>query len=97
MLKVILVAKIKVIPAHLEVMKEALLSLVAPTLQEEGCIKYDLHQDENDPTTFIFLEEWASLAHLQAHSQSPHIVALGPIAKGKIETRDLYQLKSLVP
>ena len=96
MSKVILVAKIKAKSDYIEEIKEGLSNLVGPTRKEEGCLQYDLHQDQNDPSTFIFLEEWESAAHLQAHSKAPHIAAFGAIAKGKIESRDLYPLNKLI-
>lgn len=95
MSKVILVAKLKAKPDHIEVVKEGLLNLVAPTRKEAGCLQYDLHQDQNDPSTFIFLEEWESAAHLQAHSQSAHIAAFGAVAKGKLESRELFHLNKI--
>jgi len=92
MSKVILVAKIKAKPAHIESVKTGLHGLVAPTRQEAGCIKYDLHQDQKDPSIFIFMEEWESAAHLQNHSTAAHIKAFGIASKGKIESRDLHFL-----
>ena len=55
--------------------REVLESFVAPTRQEQGCIRYDLFQDVTDPAQFTFIEEWASAADLERHSQSAHIVA----------------------
>ncbi len=95
MSKVKLIAKIKAKSEFIEEIKEGLFGLVAPTRQEAGCIQYDLHQDQNDPSTFIFIEEWESQDHLKAHSAAPHIAAFGAAAKGKVESRDLYFLTKL--
>ena len=59
-------------------LKKALIGLVAPTRQEAGCINYDLHQLPEDPTKFLFHENWTSKAHLDTHLQSPHLKALLP-------------------
>lgn len=53
--------------------KEELQKLIPPTLKEEGCIKYDLHQSISDETEFLFYEIWTSKEALDAHSKSPHI------------------------
>jgi len=59
-------------------LQKALLSLVAPTRQEAGCLNYDLHVSPEDPAKFLFHENWASQAHLDAHLHSEHIKALLP-------------------
>ena len=59
-------------------LKVALSELVAPTRQEAGCINYDLHHLPEDPTRFLFHENWTSRAHLDAHLQSAHLQALLP-------------------
>ena len=43
--------------------------------QDEGCITYDLHQDNEDPTKFLVFEIWASEALLQKHANSDHFKA----------------------
>ena len=59
-------------------LKQALISLVAPTRQEAGCLNYDLHASPEDPAKFLFHENWASKELLDAHLKSPHIAALLP-------------------
>src|ERR1017187_152139 len=59
-------------------LKIALISLVAPTRQEKGCISYPLHASPEDPAKFLFYENWTSKAALDAHMQSAQIKALLP-------------------
>jgi quinol monooxygenase YgiN len=59
-------------------LKQALIGLVAPTRKEAGCINYDLHASPENRAKFLFHENWASQAHLDAHLKSPHIAALLP-------------------
>ena len=59
-------------------LKKALIGLVAPTRKEAGCINYDLHASPEDPAKFLFHENWASKAHLDAHLQNTHITTLLP-------------------
>ena len=72
------VATFQAKPGKAEELKRALISLVAPTRKEAGCLNYDLHQLPDEPKKFLFHENWTSQAHLNAHLQSPHIKALLP-------------------
>ena len=68
---VTVIASIKVKPGMEDRARELLLSIVAPTLEEPGCVNYDLHQSTTDPTDFMFYERWTSDEALAAHSTSP--------------------------
>ena len=59
-------------------LKNALISLVAPTRNEAGCLNYDLHVSPEDHAKFLFHENWTTKAHLDAHLKSVHIAALLP-------------------
>ena len=54
-------------------MRDAMTGLVAPTLEEPGCIAYSLSESSAAPGTFITIEEWDGPADLDAHMQTPHI------------------------
>jgi quinol monooxygenase YgiN len=54
-------------------LRAALTGLLAPTRAEVGCINYDLHTASDDPSKFLFFENWASKAHHEAHDKTPHI------------------------
>ena len=66
------VAKVVAKKDSLQLFKTELLKLIAPTRQENGCIEYNLHQDNDDPAVFIFYETWESLACLEAHMNTDH-------------------------
>src|SRR5258708_2783071 len=57
-------------------LREVLISLIAPTRKEAGCVNYDCHQSPDDASKFLFHENWASKAHLDAHLAAPHVQAL---------------------
>jgi quinol monooxygenase YgiN len=59
-------------------LKKALLTLIAPTRKENGCINYDLHQSREDAGKFLFHENWTTKAALEAHLQSAHVQVLMP-------------------
>ncbi|OWJ94985.1 antibiotic biosynthesis monooxygenase [Pseudomonas sp. A46] len=46
---------------------------VEPSRAEPGCIEYHMLRDARDPTLFIFFEVWQSRAHLEVHSNLPHM------------------------
>jgi quinol monooxygenase YgiN len=75
---VTVVATFQARPGKESELKQALISLVAPTRKEAGCLKYDLHVSPEDPAKFLFHENWTSQAHLDAHLKSAHIAALLP-------------------
>lgn len=69
------VARIVAKPDSVEIVREGLLSLLAPTRAEPGCILYELMQNTADPTDFTFYEEWTDEASLNAHGAAPHLAA----------------------
>ena len=47
-------------PEKRELVKKVLLTLLDHTLTEEGCIDFDLHQDNENKNLFICYENWES-------------------------------------
>jgi quinol monooxygenase YgiN len=69
------VAEMVAKPGKEDELKRHLIALVAPTLKEEGCVQYDLHQSTTEPGRFVFYENWTSAETLDRHSKSAHIRA----------------------
>lgn len=67
------VAHVVALSEKVEEVKLVLLGLIEPTRQESGCLQYELLQSQEDPTDFVFAEEWESEALLDAHFESPHM------------------------
>ena len=67
------VARVLALPNTVEAVKSILKSIVFPTRQEQGCLKYELVQNNDDPTDFTFIEEWESQSLLEKHLASNHI------------------------
>ena len=72
------VATFQARPGKENELRAALIGLLAPTRKEAGCINYDLHVSPEDPAKFLFHENWASKAALDAHMQTPHVQKLLP-------------------
>jgi quinol monooxygenase YgiN len=70
------VAQIKAKPGQESTVRQELLSLVAPSRNDAGCLKYDLHQALDNPALFLFHENWVSKAHLDAHLQKQDLQAV---------------------
>ncbi len=73
--KVTLSVRFKAKSGQEERLKQQLLSQLAPTRAEAGCINYDLHQDPHNPSRFMFYENWTSQEALDQHIQQPYIQA----------------------
>lgn len=83
--KLTIVAKIVAKADKREFVKSELLKLIDLTRAEEGCINYDLHQDNENPNLFIFFENWESKALLQQHVNSAHFTACMKATEGALE------------
>ena len=70
------VAQFKAKPGKESQVRQELLSLVAPSRKDAGCVNYDLHQAQDNPALFLFHENWVSKAHLDAHLQKPALQAV---------------------
>jgi len=66
------IAKIKARPGKTDELLSVLSSLVEPTRKEPGCISYRLLQENEDPTVFVFVEEWQSSSALESHFATKH-------------------------
>ena len=89
------VARVVALPDQVEEVKSVLLGLIEPTRKEQGCIVYELLQNQADPTDFTFVEEWETQALLEAHLASAHIEEAESQLNGLIAAEPdirLYQL-----
>lgn len=88
MAKVTVVAQVTAKIEAVETVKAELLKMLEPTRNEEGCIEYRLHQDNENPAIFVFYENWKNLACLEQHMNSRHfqayVAAVGDLIADKI-------------
>ncbi|WP_430933781.1 putative quinol monooxygenase [Saccharicrinis sp. 156] len=85
MSKLTIVARILAKPEKQELVKHELLKLIDITRAEEGCINYDLHQDNENKNLFLFFENWENRDSLEKHASNTHFVAFQEATKGAIE------------
>lgn len=94
--KLVIIARIEANTGHEGQVRNALSNLIAPTLKETGCIQYDLHQDNDSPSIFLFYEIWENRELWQDHLNSPHILANGPATEGAIASVTLNEMTKLL-
>mmetsp|Transcript_67000 Transcript_67000/g.106542 ORF Transcript_67000/g.106542 Transcript_67000/m.106542 type:complete len:110 (-) Transcript_67000:29-358(-) len=52
---------------------EAAKPMVARTNKEQGCIRYNIHQDKKNPMKIVMVEEWESQQSLTQHLRQEHV------------------------
>ena len=70
------VAHLRAKPGKEAEVRNELLSLVAPSRQDAGCLNYDLHQALDNSALFMFHENWTSKSHLDQHLAKPDLQAV---------------------
>lgn len=69
-----LYAKEDKVDEFIEVFKE----MIPPTKEEEGCIQYEMYQDEEEPSLLIVLEQWATKEAFDGHLETDHFKRIVP-------------------
>ena len=82
--RVTVTARVKAKGGMGEKVREECLALVAASRKERGCIIYDLHQSTEDPTLFMFYENWTSREELERHLETPHALRFDERTEGML-------------
>ena len=67
------VATFKAKPNRVDAFISLMTQLRVPTQAEPGCYVYDMQQSVDDPTLFVFVEQWESKAAVDSHLESSHV------------------------
>ena len=70
---VVVVASFTAKPESVDTVRAACEKAIADVHDEPGCELYSLHRTGD---SFVFIEQWADEAALQAHSTAPAVAAL---------------------
>ena len=90
------IAKILVKADKIEEAKSGLLALISPTLKEQGCIDYVLHQSNDDPQLFFFYENWTDRESLENHLANEHVAEFSKKAEDLLaEPAELFFLSKV--
>ncbi len=68
-----MIVKFNVKKDKIDYVKAELLKILEPTRKEQGCLLYDLHQDIEDSSIFMFYEIWETVDAWKAHDSKKHI------------------------
>lgn len=71
------------------------MQAIAPTLKENGCLKYALHINKDNSREFVFIEEWKSQEDLDLHLKTKHVQVLFNSIQPYIESSDIKIYKPL--
>lgn len=81
---------IKVDESRREAVIETAKKLVASSLEDKGCIAYDIFASQTRPDVLMICETWSDAAALDVHQKSAHFTTLVPeiesMAQMKIES-----------
>ncbi|MBA4180651.1 MAG: hypothetical protein C0506_08705 [Anaerolinea sp.] len=88
-----IVAKLQAAPGKEAELKEALTKMVAAVkANEAGAVPtYSLHVAKDDPTTFLFYEQYASAEAQEAHGKTAHMAELGGSLRGVLAGRPVIE------
>ena len=92
MQRVTVVARIKAKRKYTNRVKQELAGLMAPTRREQGCLTYDVYQNVDDRSLFLFHEIWESQRLLEKHWKSEHLKVYRQATEEMIEEREISVL-----
>ena len=90
-----IVARIEAKKDRIDLVKSELLKLIEPTLKETGCIQYELHQDNKNPTVFMFYENWKNRELWQEHMNNPHLAGFLKATAGAIASFTVNEMTKI--
>ncbi|WP_120501528.1 putative quinol monooxygenase [Roseovarius sp. EL26] len=87
-----IVAHITAKPGQEALVRSELEKLIPITCAEAGCQQYDLLSDNDNPTHFMFFENWESRALWQDHMNAPHLSAYMVATDGAVDSFTLHEM-----
>lgn len=90
-----LVAIVKAKGDKKEFVKEEIIKLIPLTRAENGCIQYNLFEDNKYASRFVLEEKWASYDEWQAHMNNDHMVSYSDATKDAVESWELIELTQI--
>lgn len=90
-----IVARIEAKEDSVGLVKAELIKLIEPTRAEQGCLQYDLHQDNDNPEVFLFYENWETREQWQTHMNNEHLKAYTQATDGAVENFTLNEMSQI--
>lgn len=86
----VVVVQVTVRPEMLQEFERAILANAdGARTREPGCIRFDVNQNEDDPTHWLFYEVYRDGAAFDAHRATPHFAAYQEVADKALLTKTL--------
>lgn len=95
-MKIHLTVILKSKPDNIEALATKLKELVALSTKETACVQYELHQDKEDSSIFIFHETWKDKEGLDNHNQQSYIQEFFATAKTILDAKPIVYSTSRV-
>ena len=95
MTELTIVAVIVVKPNKIIELRPLFDTLIKHTTKELGCVRYDLHHDNEDPSRYLFYEIWETRPLWQVHMASPHLLAFQQATSDMIVSVHLSEMTKL--
>jgi len=77
---------------------DALHSLMAPTHREQGCLRYELNQRNDDPRWITFIEKWKDRQVFDEHCATACIKRFfDDVRPGLVETFEVKLYSEILP
>ncbi|TCF96781.1 antibiotic biosynthesis monooxygenase [Paraburkholderia strydomiana] len=71
-------------------------NLVGPSQKEEGNLRYELFEDQDDPRRLVLVEHWSDEAlRDKHHTQGKHIQHFHANGASAVEKSEVYKLRRL--
>jgi quinol monooxygenase YgiN len=70
---VVVIARVKAKPGLELTLRAQLLSMSALAIEEDGCLKFRVHQGKDDPSLFMSYEKWTRPDDLHRHLQMSYM------------------------
>lgn len=88
-----IVAKLQANPGKEDELRAVLTEMVGNVKEKEAgkALAYSLHVADNDPTLFLFYEQYADAAALDAHGKTEHMAAMGGKLRGLLAGRPVIE------
>ena len=80
---------------HRAELLDVFTALVGESRKEGGNLRYDLHQDLQNPNRFVFFENWKSQAAIDAHNASEHFQGFVKAIDGKTDALEIVLMEEI--
>ncbi|MDF3154534.1 putative quinol monooxygenase [Mesorhizobium sp. XAP10] len=82
-------------PGAEEALERLFRDAIPATLEEDGCISYQLNRDLNQPRRFVWTEEWQSRALIEKHRATRQNAELLSNIRDLVESSEVFELRKV--